>query len=149
MFSLTVFFTILFNNRLTPCAGNWFADHNEWPNPYTLIRRFLFLLSLQLLRNNKLIIRFAWVTFKCRKLRECCNLERTKIIDTRRQPQKCRNSKDPRYLASLEKTIRENLINVANSTANVNRQPWEGLKLCYVSHARNRWLLFLCRGKFG
>ena len=28
---------------LTPCVGNWFADRKEWPKPYTIIRRFLFL----------------------------------------------------------------------------------------------------------
>ena len=28
---------------LIPCAGNWFADHNEWPNRVLqIIRRFLF-----------------------------------------------------------------------------------------------------------
>ena len=49
------------------CAGNWFADRNEWPEPYTVIRPFLFLLNSSVLisldRNylvrNKLIIRFA------------------------------------------------------------------------------------------
>ena len=31
--------------HLTPCAGNWLADHNEWPKSYTTIPRFLFLLN--------------------------------------------------------------------------------------------------------
>ena len=32
------------DRRLTSCAGNWFADHNEWPNRiYTIIRQYIFL----------------------------------------------------------------------------------------------------------
>ena len=32
-----------FFSLLTPSAGNWFADHNERPEPCTIIRRFLLL----------------------------------------------------------------------------------------------------------
>ena len=42
------------NSKLTvTCAGNWFADRNEWPN--RVIRRFLFREVTNLL--------FAWVIY--------------------------------------------------------------------------------------
>ena len=36
---------ILHRSHCFPRACNWFADHNEWPNRNTIIRRFLFPLN--------------------------------------------------------------------------------------------------------
>ena len=63
-------FSLLF---VTPCAGQLVrADHNEWPNRTQQFVDFFLLRTRRYdvtgwkwLRSNKLVICFAWFTFKC------------------------------------------------------------------------------------
>ena len=59
--SSTSKWTIRSKSDLTSCASNWFADHNEWPKSYTIIRLLFEFIGISLDRNYWKVINLLFI----------------------------------------------------------------------------------------